>query len=715
MKTDTLTFALAGNPNSGKTSMFNAITGARQKVGNWSGVTVEKKEGSLTRNGIQLKIIDLPGIYSLTPFSIEEVVARNYLINKTPDVVINIIDSTNLERALYLATQIRELDCKVIFALNMADILMDNDIFIDDEKLSELLGLPVVFTIASKKQGIEELLDKAIALATSEQGYPGKRKVRYSSELEKSIYKIQDELRISSNNEEETSLRWKAVKLLEKDRLILESFKGTDIEDSMTALVLQERERLKGFYNDEPEMIMTDERYGFIEGIIREVLHTSSVNRIDVSRKIDNVLTNRFLGLPIFALFIWLMFQITFSLGQFPMDALDSCVSLISGLASAAMPQGILKSLVTEGIIPGVGSVLIFFPNILILFFCIALFEDTGYMARAAFLMDRVMHTIGLHGKSFIPMLMGFGCNVPAIMAARTLENEKDRILTILITPFMSCSARLPVFIILAGTFFPEKAGNIIFSLYLTGIAVAILSGKLLRTTILKGEEAPFVMELPPYRVPMLRSLMIHMWDRSKMFLKKMGGIILAGSIIIWALNYFPHQSTTNRYDKEIKSIQAQFETSTEKTELTKKLAELKAEKEQEHVRNSYLGRIGKAISPFFKPLGIDWKGSVSLVTGLFAKEIVVSTMGVLYGADSNKDASLKLALKNSGMTPLSAYSMMIFVLLYIPCLATIMAIKEETGSIQWALFSIFFTTSNAWLFSFVFFNGGTFLSKFLG
>jgi ferrous iron transport protein B len=720
IKEDKITIALAGNPNCGKTSIFNVITGSRQKVGNWAGVTVEKKEGFIERKGRSLKIVDLPGIYSLTPFSIEEVVTRNYLIEDTPDVVINIVDSTNLERALYLATQVRELDCKVVFALNMADVLQNNDIYIDDAKLSELLGLPVVFTVGNKGEGIDELLDEAVSLALSDGGYPGNRKVKYSTEIEKSIDLVSGYLKDILPTEDSYSLRWTSVKLIENDKPVIEHVKKLHGSENLEDIIANERDRLRSFYGDEPEMIMTDERYGFIEGIIREVLHTPSMKRVDVSRKIDSVLTNRAFGLPIFAFFIWLMFQLTFSLGQYPMDWLDSFVSMLAGFMNSVIPDGMLRSLIVDGIISGVGGVLIFLPNILILFFCIALFEDTGYMARAAFLMDRIMHTIGLHGKSFIPMLMGFGCNVPAIMAARTLENNKDRILTILITPFMSCSARLPVFIILAGAFFPDKAGNIIFLLYLLGILVAVLSGKLFRSTLLKGEEAPFVMELPPYRVPMLKSLMIHMWDRSKMFLKKMGGVILAGSVIVWALSYFPVNVEYSRdYDKEISEISKSIELLDGGADLDKeiktlelKIVSLESDKSKEHAQKSYLGRLGAFISPVFEPIGIDWRGSIALLTGFVAKEIVVSTMGVLYGVDSEAEgeSGLESALKKSGMTPLSAFAMMVFVLLYLPCIATIAAIKQESGSMKWTIFSIFYTTSVAWIFSFAVFQLGSIL-----
>jgi ferrous iron transport protein B len=717
-----LTIALAGNPNSGKTSIFNAITGTRQKVGNWAGVTVEKKEGFIQHRERKLKIVDLPGIYSLTPFSIEEVVARNYLIEETPDVVIDIIDSTNLERALYLALQIRELDVKVVFALNMADILENKDIYIDDSKLSELLALPVVFTVGNRGEGMIELLDEAVNLALSNKNTLNDRKVKYSAEIEKSIETISEAIKNIIPENSRYSLRWTSIRLLENDRPVFQQVRSYDKNFDIAGLIKQERQRLRTFFADEPELVMTDERYGFIEGIIREVLHAPVMTRVDISRKIDSVLTNRFFGLPIFAFFIWLMFQSTFTFGQYPMEWLEKFVVFSSQVLTELIPEGILQSLVVDGIVSGVGGVLIFLPNILILFFFIALFEDTGYMARAAFLMDKVMHSIGLHGKSFIPMLMGFGCNVPAIMAARTLENNRDRILTILITPFMSCSARLPVYIILAGTFFPGKAGNIIFILYFFGILMAVFSGKLFRATILKGEEAPFVMELPPYRVPMGKSLLIHMWDRSKIFLKKMGGIILAGSILVWGLSYFPRDVNYSvDYDYSVKQISKEIQLKqelglkSEAEKLYQKIENLENTKKREHAENSYLGKIGNFVSPVFEPVGIDWRGSIALITGFVAKEIVVSTMGVLYGVDASHgedSGGLGAALKRSGMTPLSALSMMVFVLLYLPCIAAVAAIKQESGSLKWTLFSIFYTTFVAWSVSFAVYQVGTLLQK---
>ena len=478
------------------------------------------------------------------------------------------------------------------------------------------------------------------------------------------------------------------------------------------------RQTLRERYDEDPEIILTDERYGFIAGIMKEVFTTSSRKRIDSSRNIDLVLTNRFVGFPIFLFFIWAMFQLTFTLGAYPMDWIESGVAATSAVLSNALPESLLKDLLVNGILAGVGSVVVFLPNILILFFCIAIFEDTGYMSRCAFLMDKIMHLIGLHGKSFIPMLMGFGCNVPAIMAARTLESEKDRLLTILITPFMSCSAKLPVYIVLAGTFFGPRAGTVIFIVYLFGIVTAILTGRLFRTTLLRGADAPFVMELPPYRVPMVKSLLIHMWDRSKMFLKKMGGIILVGSVIIWALSAFPRTTQySHDYPAAIAHIESVFTQRIDgaepsmrpalETEKAGRLQDIQRAMRAEQTANSFMGLIGKAVAPIFAPIGIDWRGGVSLLAGFVAKEIVVSTLGVLYAVDEEGSEALRQALVDSGMTPLSAFSMMIFVLLYIPCIATVATIRKETNSMRWTFFSIGYTTVVAWLMAFIVYNGG--------
>jgi ferrous iron transport protein B len=723
MPSKSITVALAGNPNSGKSTIFNNLTGTRQKVGNWPGVTVEKKEGHVTTNGYRLTIVDLPGTYSLTAYTIEEIVARNFVLDERPDVVVDIIDASNLERNLYLATQLRELDTKVIFVLNMADLAGQRGAKIDGDKLSELLDVPVVFTVGNRNKGTQDLLRTIVSVAEADIELPRTRRVYYGKEIEKAIGELSEVVREKAGGKLPYNIRWIAIKLLEKDRIVKDRIlqaagpQGNVILDEAG----KKRERLREFFDEEPEIVLTDHRYGFVAGIIKEALKTVSRERVDVSRQIDQVLTNRLLGLPIFVFFIWAMFQLTFSLGAYPMSWIDAGVSWLGLGVGAWLPEGVLQDLVVDGMIAGVGSVIIFLPNILILFFCIALFEDTGYMARAAFLMDKVMHLIGLHGKSFIPLLMGFGCNAPAIMATRTLESEKDRILTILINPLMSCSARLPVYILLAGTFFGARAGNVIFSIYALGIVLAILVGRLFRSTVLTGKVAPFVMELPPYRAPMFKGLVIHMWDRSKIFLKKIGGVILIGSVVIWFLSAFPQEVQFSRdYETESASLSARYQAriaeaqGSSREELVREskeaLSALETQKAKEKVEKSYIGRLGKLLAPVFSPVGMDWRGSVAVLTGFVAKEIVVSTMGVLYAVGPDEDErgeALKSALKKSGMTPLSAYAMMAFVLIYIPCLATVAVIRQETNSWKWTLFSITYSTCLAWLVAFVIYQGG--------
>jgi ferrous iron transport protein B len=719
-KTRCITIALVGNPNSGKTTIFNNLTGTRQKVGNWPGVTVEKKEGTISRYGYDLKVVDLPGTYSLTPFSIEEIVARDFVLDEHPDVVVDIIDASNLERSFYLATQLREIDCKVLFALNMADLAKLRGVKINADKLSSLLDVPVVFTVGNKNKGIEALLEKAVELAESDFEISQKRRVKYTKDIEDAISKLQYFLENEIKESLPYNSRWIAIKLLENDRVVRNRIfeKAGDKKHDIVRHIEKHTKYLIDRFNDEPEIVMSDERYGFIAGIVKEIVTVSTKQRVDISRNIDLVLTNRFMGFPVFFLFIWAMFQLSFSLGAYPMDWLDSGIGMLSGFLENRMPDTIFKDLLINGIIAGVGSVIIFLPNILILFFCIALFEDTGYMSRAAFLMDRIMHLIGLHGKSFIPMLMGFGCTVPAIMATRTLENEKDRILTTLITPFMSCSAKLPVYIVLAGTFFAASAGTVIFAIYVFGIVFSILTGRLFRSFVLRGADAPFVMELPPYRVPMLKSLMIHMWDRSKLFLKKMGGIILIGSVIIWAMSAFPrniiYSIDYSAAEKQINEKYSLIIAGADESDVNRLEHQINAQtnalhraKAAERIEKSFMGIIGKTLAPLFEPIGIDWRGGVALVTGFVAKEVVVSTLGVLHAVQDDEKDALKNALKSSGMTRLSGLSMMVFVLLYVPCLASIAAIRRETGSAKWMFFSIAYTTCFAWITSFCVYQGG--------
>jgi ferrous iron transport protein B len=595
---------------------------------------------------------------------------------------------------------------------------------IDARKMSALLDLPVMFTIGNRNEGMDDLLRAAIDLAESTAPLPRSRRVKYTHDIEEAIGRLRDVMLSRTDGNLPYPPRWTAIKLIEDDQIVKERLTAAAPAAGRAILEAAQTERrhLAERYDEEPQIVMTDERYGFIAGIVREVQSSGTHQRVDLSRTIDLVLTHRFFGFPIFVFFIWAMFQLTFTLGEYPVQWIESGVRLLTEAVGGLLPEGALRGLILDGVIAGVGSVIVFLPNILILFLCIAVFEDSGYMARSAFLMDRIMHLIGLHGKSFIPMLMGFGCNVPAIMAARTLESEKDRILTILITPFMSCSAKLPVYVVLAGAFFGARAGTVIFGLYLLGIALSIATGRLFRSTLLKGADAPFVMELPPYRMPMAKSLLIHMWDRSKIFLRKMGQVILLGSVIIWALSTFPRDGSLQRdFAAEIRQAAAVAEArravagDAESREIEEVYAEtvaaIRRMEKADRTENSLIGRIGRFVEPVFSPLGIDWRGGVALLSGFVAKEIVVSTLGVLHAVgDSDEEGALEKALMEAGMTPLSALSMMVFVLLYLPCLATTAAIRRETGSYRWMFFSIGYSTTVAWVAAFLVYQGGRLL-----
>lgn len=717
--------ALAGNPNTGKTSIFNNITGARHKVANWAGVTVEKKEGSRLYKGARLELIDLPGTYSLTAYSMEEIIARNYVIEEKPDVVVQVIDATNLERNLYLFTQLLELKTPIVLALNMWDEALERGDKIDVEALSKCFGVPVVPTVGRLNQNTEALLDAVLAVARD---HPNHHQVSvdYGLELNDEIRKV--EQTVSEALGTENGAHWWAIKLLENDPEVMVAVENFSNAKEIKQQLESSQQRIAAYYKTDPEALFAERRYGFIKGACLETIKYTPARTLGLSERVDKLLTNRVLGFPIFIFFIWLLFQATFTLGQYPMDWIDAMVGTTSGMIDRLIGPGILNDLLVNGILNGVGSVIIFLPNILILYFGIALMEDTGYMARAAFLMDRVMQSLGLHGKSFIPLIMGFGCNVPAIMATRTLENRRDRILTTLINPLMSCNARLTVYILFAGTFFAETvAGNIVFSIYALGVLLAMGLGKLFSKTILTGESAPFVMELPPYRIPTMKSLFYHMWDRGVIYLKKMGGVILVASIIIWFLGAFPkaeYVSTeyeaqvsdlTISYQREIATVPAN---STRAAALEENLAQELAAIEHEQAiaaqKNTYIGRIGTFIEPVMAPLGFDWRMSVSLVTGFVAKEVVVSTLGVLYqiGEDvTEHNTGLREALRQSGLTPLIAYAYMVFVLIYTPCLVTLIAIKRETGSWGWMWFSVVYELVLAWVLAFLVYRVGLFFS----
>ncbi|MGI5819885.1 MAG: ferrous iron transport protein B [Armatimonadota bacterium] len=675
--------ALAGNPNAGKTTVFNAITGARQHVGNYPGVTVEKKEGMRRVGDSAVHVVDLPGTYSLTAYSLEEVVARNYVIDEEPDVVIDVVDASNLERNLYLTTQFIELGVPVVVCLNMLDVAESMGRTIDVELLSELLGVPVVATVASKGTGVEELLRTAIEVAREGRG-PAKQ-VRYGRELESHIAEM-TELIDRAGGLPGAPSRWVAIKLLEDDDEVRGDV-GREIAggEELLGRVERVREHLEVVIGDDAELALADRRYGFINGACAEAITRSAEDAVDWSERIDRVVTSRVLGIPIFLLLMWAMFELVFRLGAPPMEWLESGFGWLGAQAATVIPEGPLQSLVVDGIIGGVGGVLVFVPQIMLLFLAIALLEDSGYMSRAAFVVDKLMHHIGLHGKSFIPMLIGFGCTVPAIMATRTLESRRDRLTTMLVTPLMSCGARLPVYVLLAGAFFaPQVAGKVIFSVYLLGVLVAILMARVFRSTILRGPLTPFVMELPPYRTPTVTGTLLHMWERAWCYIRKAGTVILAASIIIWALLTYPKPPAD---------------------------VDLMGEPE---IAYTVAGRLGKVIEPAIEPLGFDWKIGISLTAGLAAKEVVVSTLATTYSIEETEETGTRAVTQaladDPVFSPLVAYALMVFVLLYIPCVASVVVLWREAGSWKWAAFAVAYTVALAWLMAFIVYQGGVLL-----
>lgn len=709
----TLIFALAGNPNSGKTTIFNAMTGAHQHVGNWPGVTVEKKEGHFFHGDYRITVIDLPGTYSLSAYSLEEIIARNFLIGGRPDVVIHVVDASNLERNLFLTTQLIEMSRPVVLALNVYDEMEHSGARIDVDRLSASLGTPAVPTVGTRGKGISDLIETSIRVAEGRHPVSRRVKVSYGHEIESHIDEILAQPRFEKMVDGLYPRRWVAVKLLENDGELLKTLGGDreefrDVFDRAESI----RRHLRDLYNEAPEMVITESRYGFVSGALRQFYRPPARDRVSLSDLADQILTHKILGLPVFLLMIWAMFQATFTLGAYPMDLIDAGVTRFGGFVGELMGEGFFRDLVVDGAINGVGFVIVFLPNILILFFCISLIEDSGYMARAAFLMDRVMRSVGLHGKAFIPMLMGFGCNVPAVMGTRTLETERDRLLSILVNPLMSCSARLPVYILLAGTFFGAKtAGTVIFALYAMGIVLAIAMAKLFSQTILKGDASPFVMELPPYRMPTLKSSMIHMWDRGKIFLKKMGGVILVGSVTIWVLTAYPKDfPEKGEHLQRIAGLEQRIAVLAPEAP-AEAVAALKEQRdaafsamESERIAGSYIGRIGQGLEPIFRPMGFDWKSCVAILSGFVAKEIVVSTYSVLYQAGRDADEKshgLQAALKASPLTPLRAFALMAFILIYTPCLGTLAAIKRETNSWKWTAFSVGYSLVLAWGVSF--------------
>lgn len=712
---------MVGNPNSGKTTLFNFASGSRERVGNYGGVTVDAKEASMKKDDYLFHIVDLPGTYSITEYSPEELFVRTHITDKKPDIVVNVIDASNIGRNLFLTTQLIDMNIKVVIALNMFDELEQHGAGLDFDNLGKLIGIPIIPTIASKGQGIDELFQKIIDVYEERDSTVRHIHINYGQDIEKAIHPIQQEIRVNKEIRNVFSTRYLAIKLLESDKTTLSGLKKYNNYDKIDAVSRQAISNLEKVYGEKAETIITDAKYGFIDGALKETYTPGIEDRNKKTWEIDNILTSRILGFPVFIFFMWLMFQGTFTLGSYPMEWINMGVGLLSDFMQNIMPVGPLRDLIVDGIIGGVGGVIIFLPNILIIFFFISLMEDTGYMARASFIMDRLMHKIGLHGKSFIPLLMGFGCNVPAMMATRTLENKKDRLLTMMITPFMSCSARLPVYILFISAFFPKNQGLILFSIYFIGIALAVMVALVMKKVVFSKQDVPFVMELPPYRIPTIKSTIKHMWYKGVQYLNKMGTVILVASILIWALGYYPRNvQIKTGYDNQIKKLQSDQRLSSKEKEI--QTIQINRLGVSEHQEKSYIGQLGHAIEPVIRPMGFDWKIGVCIITGIAAKEIVVSTMGVLYQtdlADEGSSASLQEKLKEqkytSGemkgqkvFTPLIAFCFMLFVLIYAPCVAAMAALKKESNW-EWALFTVLYTTGIAWIVSFLTYQIGNY------
>jgi ferrous iron transport protein B len=722
-KHKTINVALVGNPNCGKTTLFNYASGAQEHVGNYSGVTVDSKLATFKHKDYVFNIIDLPGTYSISAYSPEETFVRDHITNETPDIVVNVIDSSNLERNLYLTTQLIDLDIKVVVALNMFDEMQRRGDRLDYEMLGGMLGIPFVPTVSSKGKGVETLFDKLIDVYEDKDPVVRHIHVNYGDNLENAIEKL-DQLFIEAGDiANRISPRYLAIKALEKDKQLLEYMEENKhlfqhIIDEANRLTV----KIEKQSQEDSESTFTDSRYGFVAGALKETFKENPQTRRRRTDSIDTIITHRLFGFPIFIFFMWLMFQTTFKLGEYPMNWIETGVGFLSDFLGSVLPDGSFKHLLIDGVIGGVGGVIVFLPNILILFFFISFMEDTGYMARAAFIMDKLMHKMGLHGKSFIPLVMGFGCNVPAVMATRTIENRNNRLLTMLINPFMSCSARLPVYILIIGAIFPENAGTMLFLIYGVGILLAVVIARIFKRFIFKHDEVPFVMELPPYRIPTLKNTTRHMWHKGAEYLKKMGGIILVASIIIWFLSYYPKDvEYSKNYDAQITELTQEYNASVSSNntdELTSYQAQLQHRidsveliKKGEFQSNTYIGRLGKSIEPVIKPLGFDWKMGVSLITGIAAKEIVISTMAVIYHSDDDAEDSKQLINQireekyqdgRPVFNKVNAFGFMVFILIYFPCVAVIAAIKKESGSWKWALFTIGYTTSLAWFMAFV-------------
>lgn len=702
MNNKKITVAIAGNPNSGKTSLLNAIAGTNLKVGNWSGVTVEKYEAEIRYGEYSILLIDLPGTYSLNAYSPEEKVARDYISSKDADVILNVVDGTSLERSLYLSVQLLELEPRVVMALNMYDDVEKSGIKIDFKMLQKLLGCHVVPVSAVRKTGIDSMLDHIVRLYEKKIDLP-EGKISYSPEIERAVDVLMPVLESDKKLSDDIYPRLAAVKLLENDNYIFSRVKESPVFLRIEALIPGLMSSLEKEISGSIQKRIAEDRHAFVRGAYKETVTEKSQKKKTLTDYIDSFVLNRLLGLPFFLFVMWLIFQMTFTLAEAPMQWIESFFGFIGGKTALLLPAGVLRSIIVDGVIAGVGGVLVFLPNILLLFFGLSFLEATGYMARAAFVVDKVFHKIGLHGKSFIPMITGFGCSVPAFMACRTLKNRGDRLATMMVIPFMSCGAKLPVYVLLIGAFFPvEFSGNMLFGVYLFGILIAMLSAKLFKSTVFRGQFEPFVMELPVYRMPTAGSVMMQMWIKAWMYIKKAGTMILFASLIIWlATNYPVDHKLESQYDVQI----AQAENMQGETAKQALVAQLENEKAAKLLEHSAAGKFGKFIEPVIKPLGFDWRIGVALTAGLAAKEVVVSTMGTIYslGDTSEETAPLEQRLKEDPLYNTAvALSLIVFVLLYVPCLAATAVFHKEAGGYKITLSYIAYSMITAWVMSFI-------------
>ncbi|MDR2768456.1 MAG: ferrous iron transport protein B [Treponema sp.] len=718
--TEEILIALAGNTNSGKTTLFNALTGAHHKTGNYPGVTVEKREGVVKRGGKAYHFVDLPGIYSLTAYSEDEVVARSFILQEKPDVIIDVLDSTNLERNLYLLLQMRELGIPTAAALNMTDEADQNGMEIDEKQLAAQFGLPFVKITAQRGKGLDKLLDSvdrlfsggAAGMSGAAAGSNAENRFGYGIEIEERLRGLQN--LITAKAPGVFNSRWLAVKLLEKDKNAVSMVRESSGGGSAGAAIEQKADEvirwIETRFGNDSEIVVSEKRYEYIRKSVLASVKTASAPAFALTKRLDGVFMNRFLALPLFLGILWGVFQITFTVGAYPQEWLEAFFGFLSGAVLNAMPSGLLRSLIVDGIIAGVGGVLSFVPLVVILFLLLSVLEDLGYMSRAAFATDKLLHAVGLHGQSIFPLMLGFGCSIPAVMASRTLKSRRDRIITVLVTPMMSCGAKLPIHLMMAAAFFPENAGNMVMLLYLCGVIFAILSALLLRHTVLKGDPTPFVMELPPYRLPTVRGILWHVFEKTWRYIKKAGSIILASAVLIWVITSFPaYEADDAEGDRLAAAYRAENPGAAEE-DIEEYRAAIEADRLLEY---SFAGRIGKAIEPVFKPLGFNWQMSVASITGFAAKEIVVSTLGILYhaGAEENEESeTLRGALAGDPhLTPRAAFAFMLFMLLIPPCFAALATIKAELGW-KWLGFECAFLLALGWLAAFAAFHIGSLL-----